>query len=512
MGSLGFMGQAETQPSTSKCKKYRKLLDDCGAVNYASVPRKLRSAIQKRGRESITLKEPHHLNNADGTLKNCAKKSKRKQNMKQGHITNDEKEVAETLYALSNMFSDAKETNNKLELNGEPSETKSLTIQETESTTTATEDTAIPTLNKLVDSTAQELPFSKQLDIPSASGVQSDISLGSRTKMSTFDMNPSDKQTNDLERVAAPGNRYGRHYYPTENGNNGLYQSHSLSAFGNLGSKTQPSCQKSSTDKLPSWLENANRTRQHRVTENIVATDKCPKVVGESKNSWKRCSAHVYISRLINVLKISETKEGRLSEKPTQSMCGNLNSAADSGEIQNAILLHKRLLQNQRQGSEFLSLSAGGCNLDANRAGQSYEALNKFHNSYLQSQNHSSVPFSLPQNFPGCTSAAAAAPQVQRSPYLSSVVDSRVMMRQLESQHQNRNYQVQTEYNARGLEWQNGGRDPSLLLNYAQGYFPHLHSEISSKYQQFSPSQLQFMAINSSMPLANSKRGGNSCF
>lgn len=98
---------------------------------------------------------------------------------------------------------------------------------------------------------------------------------------------------------------------------------------------------------------------------------------GKKKNEWKRCSAHVYISRLIKVFQITEgkdwlpiqpttpdqltTNEGSKQEQEAllaanniihEKMNSSLNGVeADrsSNEVRNAILLHKRLLQDQNQ-------------------------------------------------------------------------------------------------------------------------------------------------------------------
>lgn len=101
----------------------------------------------------------------------------------------------------------------------------------------------------------------------------------------------------------------------------------------------------------------------------------------DAKKSWKKCSAHVYISRLIKVLQITEGKDGSPLQ-PTQlttheglkqgaseanklqvvikngstgavSTIGVARSAADKSlnEVNNAILLHKRLLEDQQHAS-----------------------------------------------------------------------------------------------------------------------------------------------------------------
>ncbi|PIN08934.1 hypothetical protein CDL12_18481 [Handroanthus impetiginosus] len=151
MGSIGFDTEDESQPSTTECKKYKlqeKLLNDCGAVNFALVPRKQRSATKKRGCKSIVSpllipKKRRHVSNG---VEDGAKKSRL--NMKQGRvITKDEKEVAETLHALANMFFDIANTNKPV-LDSEPLEIKSSNVVEAGSSITAAKDLETLTLQE----------------------------------------------------------------------------------------------------------------------------------------------------------------------------------------------------------------------------------------------------------------------------------------------------------------------------------------------------------------------------
>ncbi|PIM99490.1 hypothetical protein CDL12_28018 [Handroanthus impetiginosus] len=573
MGSAGFDGEDESQPSTSNGKKYkspRRLRQDFSAVNYASVPRKLRSAIKNRGRESvvsplsISKKQRHVLIGVQSLRKNGAKKSKL--NMKPGHITKDEEEVAETLYALAHMFSDANNSNQPGS-NDEQLKTKSSAILEPGSSMKPIEDTGTLTLHEesrkisskvtldtscqssiMVDSMAQvvkqpELPNSKQPAIPSTFGVQSDLRPGDRPAVATVDMTTSsDKEAIDQKPVTAT--QYGKNYNPIVDKSKGLYLS-SLSATGVSSSETPgPSCL-----RLPAWFESTNYASQPRAPEEDINPEKYTRAPVESKTLWKKCSAHVYISRLIKVLQISERKDGLL-EKPTQlTTCEGaelrphvsshnetmgIHGISSSGithsaEIQNDILLHKRPLEDQHLASEtsalcssskqsydFLSLGSGVCGLDANdgidRSGHSHEALEQFHRS---SQNHSATLLSLPQNGYSSTfhghNTALAAQQIQLPQYLNSRFTSQ-MGQQLESQQQKWAAQLPKPYNTGGVgaphlpNWKNRGRGSSSVLNYAHTLFPHLDAALASKYQQFSPSQQQLMAMNSSMPLSNAKR------
>ncbi|XP_050233164.1 uncharacterized protein LOC126681652 isoform X2 [Mercurialis annua] len=108
---------------TKRFKLPRKYFDDCnGVVDRVSVPRKLRSAMKKRNRESISPPFPDSkkLNYSNGGAESSKRAGlkKSKLNLKQegpnwsikqsvtGPITKDEEEVVETLYALAGMFPD----------------------------------------------------------------------------------------------------------------------------------------------------------------------------------------------------------------------------------------------------------------------------------------------------------------------------------------------------------------------------------------------------------------------
>ncbi|KAL0366034.1 UNVERIFIED_CONTAM: hypothetical protein Sradi_3493500 [Sesamum radiatum] len=550
MGSVRFVGEDESPPSAT-CKKKnklpRKLLDDSGAVNHAPVPRRLRSAIKKRSRESVTpplpisRKQLHMSNGVEILRVDGAKKSRL--NMKQGQITKDEEEVAETLYSLADMFSDIAKTNKPV-LDGEPSEIKSSTIAEAGSSMTAAKDAEIPMqqedsreINTRVtlesachssvmvnspeeivkyqsfdDAQQPELPFSEQSATPIASGIPSHSSLGPRPKMSTRDMIRSCQQTTAQKQVATSGIQYGNHHLPKED----KYKIH-------------------------------NR-----------------RVVLKPKKSRKRCSTHVYIANLVKVLGNPE-RNTDLLQKPSQLTTtrglekgphvsidnqklvingrhgglpfnGFIHSASEgSSDVGIAVRSHKRLFQDHQQanktsvlcsswkrGPDFLSLDAGGSDSSGgvNRAGCSREALNQFNVSYQKPQNHPAMLFSLSQNGYSSTfhdhTSTAAAPKVQLPPYLSNTFGGTVtapLGQQLESQQQKWTSQLQPQYSPSGVgrphllpEWQNGGRNSPSLLNYAQALFPHLHSVMGSKYQHFSPPQQQNSPLNSTLTLSNVER------
>ncbi|KAM1434390.1 hypothetical protein ACFX13_043199 [Malus domestica] len=97
---------------TRRFKLPRKFIDDCNGVDLASVPRKLRSAMKKRNRESASparsLPNAKKVNHTMSGIKSPKGDgvNKSKPYLKQGgsEITKDEEEVVETLYALAGLF------------------------------------------------------------------------------------------------------------------------------------------------------------------------------------------------------------------------------------------------------------------------------------------------------------------------------------------------------------------------------------------------------------------------
>ncbi|KAK6131298.1 hypothetical protein DH2020_034969 [Rehmannia glutinosa] len=343
---------------------------------------------------------------------------------KQGQITKDEEEVAETLYALASMFSDTNKANQPGS-DDEPPETKSSAIPEAGSSMNAVEDSGIPTLREESTKISSKVTLeasSKQPSPPSGSVVESDFGVGPRPRASTFDTTPSGEHAIDLE-------------------------------------------------KTPARFASTNIACQPPVIENSITTEKYTRVAVESKKTWKRSSAHVYISRLIKVLQISEGKELSL-EKPTQ-----LTTSVDA---------HQMTGINGRNGG----LSFNGIDPAAEKD-SSAEIQNDIllHKGPIQDQ-----------------------PLVQLPQYLSSTANSSFPARtgrQLDLQQQKWAAQLSTQYNNGGVgspnlpDWKNGKMDsPSSMLNYTQAIFPHL---LSSKYQQFSPQQQQLMSINSSLHHPNIK-------
>ncbi|KAL3639064.1 hypothetical protein CASFOL_016971 [Castilleja foliolosa] len=495
MGSVG--GEVESQPSLSDCNKYklpRKLLVDSGAVNHDSIPRKLRSAIKKRVRVSVTSplsisKKNRHVEK-DGVTKSKPKK--------RGHISKDEEEVAETLFALASMFS-------------EPINKKSPTILETGSSMNAVEDVGMPAVREESTKINSEVILESTCHSPNlmdskAQIVKSQSSSGAKKR-----------DVIDLEHVPASEAQFGNNYYPTDD---------TYNETGYQCSETQRSCQ-----RLPGWLKSTNFASKQRVTENNISTEKCLVAV-QSNKSWKRSSAHVYISRLIKVLQITEKNDERSPEKPAQLTSFNdiIVSAVEKGpsEIKNDIFPHKRLIQDRQLASETSTLYSAkdGYNflslgMELNRAGPSYAAPRQVHASYAESQKHPSMLFSLPQNgysssYKYGDNSALAAQQVQAPQYLSScsTITNGNYTARMGLQQQKRADQIRDQYNTVGVgsshiipDWRNEKTEStSTHVNCAQALFPNLMG--STKYQQFIPpseQQRRLASIDSSFSLPNVK-------
>ncbi|XP_075483467.1 uncharacterized protein LOC142523640 isoform X3 [Primulina tabacum] len=527
MGSVGFCGESEPQPSTSNSKKFklpRKLVDECCAVNNAAIPRKLRSAIKKRGLESMPNSKKQNPLRKSG-----AKKSRL--NMKQGHITKDEKEVAETLYLLANMFYDAIKTDER-GFDVHPSETNSSTVLETGSTMTAAQAFLIPicyaiyipqstdagkiaaraTLealcqtSNLEDSTSKiaqlksfddpllsKLPISKQYPILLASEDRTNlVTSASKTKISALTTVPSDWGIT-MEQVAAPGIQN----CPREDKNNVcevdllLWRSH-LSSTVTQGTETLESCPRSSINKLPAWFDTTNHVIQHPTPEESFTKNKHHLVKAEPMRLRKRCSAHIYICHFIKVMQVSDRKEGlpgtlfepgphiniEYQKNGIDHTSGPLSFSVSS--IQDTILLRKSLFQDQqqaskmhascsplKQGSDFLSL-----------AGHSDEVLKQSHSSYMQSQNNLAMLLPQPQNcYSTFLDRSSAVAIEQLPPFHSSRVAALFAA-------QSPPAGLPTTYLQ---ERENGESDSSFFVNCAQArpLFPHMHSSPGLNYQQF---------------------------
>lgn len=140
--------QSQSSMSNATAKRFKlpkKFFDDCNGVGHSSIPRKLRSAMKKRNRESMSppLPDSKKLNHTIGVVESLKKDGLKKSKLnivKQGSsdwsqkqvigpITKDEEEVVETLYAMAGMFPE-NDGANKSKLESAPSEAESPALPE----------------------------------------------------------------------------------------------------------------------------------------------------------------------------------------------------------------------------------------------------------------------------------------------------------------------------------------------------------------------------------------------
>ncbi|KAK7382954.1 hypothetical protein VNO78_28618 [Psophocarpus tetragonolobus] len=349
--------------TTKTFKLHNNFFNDC---NGASVPRKLRSATKKRGRESMLLdseKKKHKMDGIESLKKDSVKKSKvnAKQGMRQdwspregasGSITKDEEEVAETLYALAGMFPDNGSNNNSTELDGKSFPEKSLVLQDWEDNASASLDAsvtapgAIPCchessagegskisrLNEDVGQEQPDLPESATLLMPShrtslsinlqtmpvavkcensnkVAFHDSELCLAMGLNMSRKSRISHIKRKQDVEFEARNVDcKQQQHMIKEQKGNEGLALWPGLSPVAPSG---QTYLQSSAT-KAPDWLEAAIRASKMDSMETSTCSSSGRVFI--PKRSWKKCVAHVHISHIIKSLEMPKRRDIKETE------------------------------------------------------------------------------------------------------------------------------------------------------------------------------------------------------
>ncbi|KHN39430.1 hypothetical protein glysoja_016817 [Glycine soja] len=332
--------------TTKRFKLHKNFLNDS---NVASVPRKLRSATKKRGRESMLLdseKVKHKMDGIESLKKDSVKKSK-KQGMwrdwspregASGAITKDEEEVAETLYALAGMFPHNASNHNSTDLDGKSLPDNSSVLQDLEDNASdalqasATAPVASPSchessageasktswLNEAVGQKQPDLPDSPTLLMSSRSAS---LTINLQTMPVAVKHEKSSKVAlHDSELCLAMGQsrisqverkpdvafeaarnvdcKQQQHMIKDQKGNEGLALWPGLSPVAPAG---QAYLQSSAT-KAPDWLEAA------------IHDSKMDSMETSTSSSSGRCAAHVHISHLIKSLEVPKTQVIKESE------------------------------------------------------------------------------------------------------------------------------------------------------------------------------------------------------
>ncbi|CAN4093981.1 unnamed protein product [Withania somnifera] len=550
LGCLRSDDNEEIHPNVSvrkRCKFPKKFFYEHNGVDHASVPRKVRSASKKRIRRLISpplpiSKRVNHMSDGAETLRKFVNKSKlnlihcgssRCIKDLEGPITKDEEEVAETLYALAGMVPHT-DTLSESKINSQLPEVKKLDLPEPETSVIASG------AEQDIRTTSSQFSAEALKQFPDVA-----VSAGEAAKSRSFDdASQCDTSINtellqiSLPVVAYKANQQNTHKEKRNNGRAGSSLWPGLSAVGSSCSDILDSSPQFPIAKFPVWFGSTGSNLQAQNTESCIPAVKDSQVPLDLRKSFKRCAAHVYISRLTKVLQTamrgetvslhpsgSSTPDGLKQEnriiqnRPTGKVNdmhgivsnGSIASTAEKNptEVSNAILLHKRLLQDQQQASatsglnclvmqnvDFLSLSAGsyvmkGTN-GANIAGHNLEAS-------VTSHKHPTLHFFPPQNSYSSAPfrynpATAAAQQVLLPPYLggASIFPSReatmALPRQMAQQDELQSAHIAAQYKfgvstSQMRDWQNAGIQMPI----------------------FGPSQAQFVASSSSMEALSSK-------
>ncbi|KAL3514766.1 hypothetical protein ACH5RR_027483 [Cinchona calisaya] len=291
--------------------------------------------------------------------------------------------------------------------------------------------------------------------------------------------------------------------------------------------------------EIPLQSSLANCSSQSPKLESSIVAKKDYQIAINSKNSWKRCTTHGYICRFIKVFQITERKNRSMmhstalttNEAQNQvaritvidlteerddtigvvcsSSCSGSTPEKNVTEVRNAILLHKRLIQDQQQAYtpyeiytpqnqslKFLSLSAGTSQLEAsngnNRAKNGLEILTQRCSPGLLSQKQPTIPFPMPQNCYASTSfcshpSVAAlhkmSPYVGGSPFGPTHMDAATASSQQQEQQQQKRALIMAHYKSRTVaspgipnKHTEGPNLPPLFQNVQALYPPSLSS------------------------------------
>ncbi|KAE8656445.1 Detected protein of unknown function [Hibiscus syriacus] len=410
--------------------------------------------------------------------------------------------------------------------------------------------------------TRSEPETDKSSCIPGNSHVRSELTLKTGLKQQLV-TNLFETKAEMTLGVTAAENQMAQQHIIKELGKDSLALLQSLA----LGSCT-PGSSKSSANKFPAWLDAAMYGPRTFSLESGSSSEKVPKVTMDRK-SMKRCATHVYISCLIRNLQMHNKdsilqqplqlkphtglkqtallypKDDNNLRNPTN---GNLPSSSSGHsatnrndyEARNGVLQPKMVYQEQtqvasasgrnssnKQTFDFLSLSAGGINVEvnnsSNKVGNTIESLSQLHGKvpYLHSfQQHSPVPFSIPASrYTDHRTTATQQVQLQlpqypsnpfcAPPYMSHSGVTKQQQQRLWAAHRAAQYKTGTSTVLTQFpSWQNGKPESSTSMPYTQNANPPFSSldAFGPKYNTITQHQLPKIAISSSLLPAKAKR------
>ncbi|KAI5392785.1 uncharacterized protein LOC127093466 isoform X3 [Lathyrus oleraceus] len=286
----------------------------------ASVPRKLRSAMKKRGRESILLdaeKVNHKNNGMESSEKDNVKKSKKQEISKHlsrreggfGSITKDEEEVAETLYALAAMFPHSGSDHVSKELYGEALIENSSVLQDKKENVNASlEASGTDQGASLCPESCLPGEASKITSVNETTGHEHSkkvnilVASHSSTPSINLQSMPEMVKRECCEKIA-------------------LHDSELCLAIGlNITRQSPISQHKKKPDVELDLIRNVNNKQKQHLIKEPIKNESLALWPGLSsvssavshKRSRKRCATHVYISHTIRCLEVS--KQGAIKE------------------------------------------------------------------------------------------------------------------------------------------------------------------------------------------------------
>ncbi|BAT77690.1 hypothetical protein LR48_Vigan09g031600 [Vigna angularis] len=409
--SMGCCVSHSPKP-TKKFKFPRKFPKVGNGVDHASVPRKIRSAVKKRGRESISgdsEKVNHNMNGMESPQKDGIKKSKKQRSpcwstrqVLPGPITKDEEEVAETLYALAGMLPD-NGSNAKSEPDSESLPENSTVLQDQEASQSANvtveasgatadegkrspkgckklsslsetighEQTDFPdSANFLVAATQSTVP---KVNLQAVSMVKSDsggrvalheselsLDMGLNVPIQPQISHIGRKSNVEYQTVGSVDCKQEQHMVKYQKETESPTWWPSLSPTASTG--IVASYLQTSAAKTLDWLNTAIGTSRQDLMESCSSGEKTSEIVTQEKKSRKRCASHVHISHLIRSLEVSrglagkghELYESHQARVPEGSNCGVIMEAHNlnwkkSGNSNAAGTVHSATMSNSRE-------------------------------------------------------------------------------------------------------------------------------------------------------------------
>ncbi|KAK7283413.1 hypothetical protein RIF29_12912 [Crotalaria pallida] len=359
-----------------------KFSKHCNGVDHASVPRKIRSAMKNRTRESTTtLTDSEKVKKGiESAEKDGIKKSKKPgwstREAGCGTVTKDEQEVAETLFSLAGMFPpNASDASNETEPECQslPEDCPNAPFEASGTTQDANAcpersprgAAKIASLNETVGQRQNDFPESAKFLVPSHSTDQNTTLqvmpvavMSESKKVALHDSElslvmglnvPGQSKNSHIGRqpdkefeIVGIGSKQDRHVIKDSKENEGPALWPGLSSRASAGINAPYN--QTSAAKAPHWLNAAICASKQDTMESCSSSGTIPEVVTHKKPR-KKCPTHVHICHLIQSLEVSKGQvkkesdiyECHLTRVKQGSKCGVLIEAHNMNGTRNGI-------------------------------------------------------------------------------------------------------------------------------------------------------------------------------